>query len=56
MTGIVGIAHSAGLRVIGEGVETAHEAELLRSIGCDEGQGYYFGPPMAEALRESAAS
>lgn len=56
LTGIVGIAHSAGLRVIGEGVETAHEAELLRSIGCDEGQGYYFGPPMAEALRESAAS
>ncbi len=56
LTGIVGLAHSAGLRVIGEGVETAREAELLRWIGCDEGQGYYFGPPLAGTLPESAAS
>lgn len=32
--------------VVGEGVETAEEAELLRHIGCDLAQGYFFAPPM----------
>lgn len=56
LAGIIGLAHSSGLRVIGEGVETPDEAELLRSIGCDEGQGYYFGAPHAGTLREPVAS
>jgi diguanylate cyclase (GGDEF)-like protein/PAS domain S-box-containing protein len=35
-----------GLSVIAEGIEDRDTADLLRSKGCDEGQGYYFGRPM----------
>lgn len=31
--------------VVGEGVETAEQLELLREIGCDAAQGYYLGRP-----------
>ncbi len=30
------------MSTIAEGVETAHQADLLRSAGCQEGQGYLF--------------
>jgi EAL domain-containing protein (putative c-di-GMP-specific phosphodiesterase class I) len=29
-----------------EGVETSDEAELIRNLGCDKIQGFYFGRPM----------
>ena len=38
-----------GLSVIAEGIEDLATAELLKSMGCEEGQGYYFGPPMPAA-------
>jgi diguanylate cyclase (GGDEF)-like protein/PAS domain S-box-containing protein len=38
-----------GLSVIAEGIEDRATAELLRSMGCEEGQGYYFGRPMPAA-------
>jgi diguanylate cyclase (GGDEF)-like protein/PAS domain S-box-containing protein len=38
-----------GLSVIAEGVEDRATAELLRSMGCEEGQGYYFGRPVPAA-------
>lgn len=40
------LAHSLGLKVVAEGVETAEQAELLTSLECDEMQGYYFSPPV----------
>jgi diguanylate cyclase (GGDEF)-like protein/PAS domain S-box-containing protein len=43
---IVAMAHTLGLRVIAEGVETHDQAELLREIGCDELQGYLFARPL----------
>ncbi|HMK70022.1 MAG TPA: EAL domain-containing protein, partial [Xanthobacteraceae bacterium] len=43
-----------GLQVIAEGVESAVTADLLQRMGCEEGQGYYFGPPMAVAEFEHA--
>ena len=52
---IVSLSESMSLVTIAEGIETAAQAERLRALGCDFGQGYHFGMPMsAEALAEYA--
>ena len=43
---IIAMAHSLGLRVIGEGVETRSQLDVLRALGCDEIQGFYFSKPV----------
>src|ERR1700732_3979333 len=42
----IGLAHHMGLRVIAEGVETPNQLSFLALHQCDEGQGYYFSPPL----------
>jgi len=44
---IITLAHELGKEVVAEGVETAADASYLRSIGCEFGQGYYYGEPMS---------
>ena len=43
---IVGLAKTIGLKVVAEGIETRAQLDMLREIGCDLGQGYYFAEPM----------
>ncbi|GMQ88669.1 MAG: hypothetical protein BMS9Abin09_0099 [Gammaproteobacteria bacterium] len=48
---IITLAHDLKRRVIAEGVETQEQLDLLRTLGCDEIQGYLLSRPLpAEAL------
>ncbi len=43
---IISLAHSLRLKVVAEGVDAELQAEFLRSLGCDEMQGYLFSRPL----------
>jgi diguanylate cyclase (GGDEF)-like protein len=43
---IISMAHALGISVVAEGVETAEQLEVLRHLGCDEIQGYFFAKPL----------
>jgi diguanylate cyclase (GGDEF)-like protein/PAS domain S-box-containing protein len=50
---IIGIANSFGLRTLADGVETDAQLRVLRYLGCQEVQGFYFGKP--ETLEAATA-
>jgi EAL domain-containing protein (putative c-di-GMP-specific phosphodiesterase class I) len=55
--GIIALAHNLGLQVVAEGVETAQQLALLKTLGCDINQGFYLHRPMSvEALEELLGS
>ena len=43
---IVAMANSLGMSTVAEGVETVEQFELLKAMGCDQIQGYYFSRPI----------
>lgn len=43
---LVSIARDLGKQVIAEGVETAEQLRLVREVGCNSAQGFYFTPPL----------
>lgn len=48
VTAIVSMAHRLNLKVVAEGVETKKQYEFLKTLGCDEFQGYLFSMPVPE--------
>ncbi|WP_375305001.1 EAL domain-containing protein [Bradyrhizobium sp. A11] len=49
----IGLSKQLGLTVVAEGIENRATADFLVSMGCEEGQGYFFGRPMpAEAFEK----
>jgi diguanylate cyclase (GGDEF)-like protein len=50
---IVQMGHSLDITVIAEGVETEAQGQFLSSLGCDELQGVWIGPPMPAAAFEA---
>src|SRR4030081_243617 len=58
---IMSLGRSLGMEMVAEGVETAKQADLLKSLGCEFAQGYFFSKPidqegMAEVLLRSRGS
>lgn len=52
---VIQMARSLGLKTVGEGVETQVNRRALQVLGCDLGQGYFFGRPIGVADFEQAA-
>ncbi len=58
---IIDLAHNLGLKVVAEGVEDESQLTMLRNMGCDHVQGYYFSRPVtheaiADRLSEETVS
>jgi len=55
---VISLAHTLGLEVVAEGVETEQQLETLRALDCDFAQGYLFSRPVpaAEVCPSAAAA
>jgi diguanylate cyclase (GGDEF)-like protein/PAS domain S-box-containing protein len=49
VAGVIGLAHELGMTVIAEGIEHPAQAEILRDVGCDFGQGFAWSPAVPAA-------
>jgi EAL domain-containing protein (putative c-di-GMP-specific phosphodiesterase class I) len=61
VSAMIEMARALRLDVVAEGVETKHQLNVLRSLGCHEMQGYFFARPMPAAelqkdLQEKSAA
>ncbi len=45
---IIMLAHKLGMDVVAEGIETDLEKQILQSLSCEYGQGYFFAKPLCE--------
>lgn len=50
---IIGLAHNMKMRVVAEGVENEQQAEWLRTMGCDQAQGFLYAKPMTATQLEN---
>jgi diguanylate cyclase (GGDEF)-like protein/PAS domain S-box-containing protein len=59
VTAVASMAHSLGLEVVAEGIETAEQLLMLQQLGCAYGQGFHFARPLSPedciALLEAAS-
>lgn len=46
VTAVIAVAHSLGLRVVAQGIESEAQVTLLRSLRCDYVQGFLWSPPV----------
>jgi EAL domain-containing protein (putative c-di-GMP-specific phosphodiesterase class I) len=42
---VTGLGRRLGKTIVAEGIETPHQHALLQALGCDQGQGFYYGRP-----------
>jgi EAL domain-containing protein (putative c-di-GMP-specific phosphodiesterase class I) len=43
---VTGMAHALGITVTAEGVEREEQLQILKAVGCEYGQGFYFHRPV----------
>ena len=53
---ILALAHSLGMEVVAEGIETSYQLNKLQDLGCDLGQGYFFSKPISPKETEEFLS
>ncbi len=51
---IISLGHDLDMTITAEGVETKEQEAILRSWGCDQGQGYLYGRPTAQTSAKPA--
>jgi PAS domain S-box-containing protein len=49
VSAVVGLGQSLGLVTVAEGIETQEQAEMMLWLGCELGQGYFYGRPIPAA-------
>jgi EAL domain-containing protein (putative c-di-GMP-specific phosphodiesterase class I) len=52
LKGIIDLSKGLGLNTVVEGVETREQHHIVRSLGCNGAQGFYFGYPAEVAQRD----
>ena len=52
VSGTVSLAHALGVTAVAEGVETSDQYAMLKELGCDLAQGYYFAKPLPSEAME----
>ncbi len=50
---IISLAHSLNLKVVAEGVESTEQLDFLKTLGCDQYQGFHFSPALPAAQFEA---
>jgi EAL domain-containing protein (putative c-di-GMP-specific phosphodiesterase class I) len=55
LKGIVDLGNALGLNLVAEGIQTRAQHEIVRGLGCHSAQGFYFGYPTADAVRQLVA-
>ncbi len=53
---VVALTHNLEMKVVAEGIESGEHLRMLRELGCDYGQGYFFSPPLPAAEVETLLS
>ena len=52
LKGIIDLGHALELNLVAEGIETPEQHTIVRKLGCQQAQGFYFGRPTHPAQRD----
>ncbi len=56
LKGIIDLGHALELNLVAEGIETPEQHTIVRQLGCQQAQGFYFGRPSHPAQRDLDSS
>ena len=56
LKGIIDLGHALQINLVAEGIETPEQHTIVRQLGCQQAQGFYFGRPTHPAQRDLDSS